>query len=127
LDILPHIPSLILMIVATAYACSSFGVLLASIAKTRQQVQSFSTLIVMVMSCIGGSMIPTFAMPAFMQKMSVFSVNYWSVQGFYDIFWRMLPVQDTTFLSRVLVLVLIGTAFNGIALMFFRKNVLKIA
>ena len=72
-------------------------------------------------------MIPTFAMPAFMQKMSVFSVNYWSVQGFYDIFWRMLPVQDTTFLSRVLVLVLIGTAFNGIALMFFRKNVLKIA
>ncbi len=127
LDIMPHLTSLILMIIATAYACSSFGVLLASIAKSRQQVQAFSTLIVMIMSCIGGSMIPSFAMPVFMQKMSVFSVNYWSIQGFYDIFWRMLPLQDSTFLSRLVVLLLIGTTLNIIALVMFRKNILKIA
>ncbi len=127
LDIMPHLTSLILMIIATAYACSSFGVLLASIAKSRQQVQAFSTLIVMIMSCIGGSMIPSFAMPVFMQKMSVFSVNYWSIQGFYDIFWRMLPLQDSTFLSRLVVLVLIGTTLNIIALIMFRRNILKIA
>ena len=127
LDIFPHLLSLSLMIIATAYACSSFGVLLASIAKTRQQVQGMSTLIVLVMSCIGGSMIPTFVMPALMQKISVFSVNYWGIQGFYVIFWRMLPITDTTFLSRILVLILIGTVLNFIALQMFRKNILKIA
>lgn len=127
LDIFPHLPSLLLMIVATAYACSSFGVLLASFAKSRQQVQGMSTLIVLVMSCIGGSMIPTFVMPAFMQKLSVFSVNYWGIQGFYDIFWRMLPLSDTTFLSRVLVLFLIGTTLNFLALQMFKRNILKIA
>jgi ABC-2 type transport system permease protein len=127
LDIFSHLPSLVLMIVATAYACSSFGVLLASIAKTRQQVQGLSTLIVLIMSCIGGSMIPTFIMPLFMQKISIFSVNYWGIQGFYDIFWRSLPLTDTTFLSRILVLAVIGTVMNLIALQMFRKNVLKIA
>lgn len=127
LDIFSHLPALVLMIMATAYACSSFGVLLASIAKTRQQVQGLSTLIVLVMSCIGGSMIPTFIMPLFMQKISVFSVNYWGIQGFYDIFWRSLPITDSTFLSRILVLVVIGTVMNLIALQMFKRNVLKIA
>lgn len=127
LDIMHHLPSLLLTIVAAAFACSSFGVLLASIAKSRQQIQGLSTLIVLVMSCIGGSMIPTFSMPSIMQKLSVLSVNYWSIQGFYDIFWRMLPITDTTFLNRILVLILIGLGMNLIALFMFRKNILKIA
>ena len=127
LDIFSHLPSLLLMIIATAFACSSFGVLLASFAKSRQQVQAMSTLIILVMSCIGGSMIPTFIMPAFMQKISVFTVNYWGIQGFYDIFWRMLPLTDTVLLSRILVLLLIGTVMNLVALKMFNKNILKIA
>jgi hypothetical protein len=66
-------------------------------------------------------------MPVFMQKIAVFSVNYWSIQGFYDIFWRMLPLTDHTLLSRVLVLLLIGTVLNFIAVRMFKKNILKIA
>lgn len=127
LDVMHHLPSLLLMIVATAYACSSFGVLLASFAKSRQQVQGLSTLIVLIMSCIGGSMVPMFMMPEFMQKISVISVNYWGIQGFYDIFWRMLPITDTTFLTRVIVLVLMGTVLNLMALQMFKRNILKIA
>lgn len=127
LDIFPHLSSILVMIIATAFACSSFGVLLSSIAKSRQQVQGMSTLIVLVMSCIGGSMIPTFFMPVFMQKLSVFSVNYRGIQGFYDIFWRMLPITDPIFLTRILVLILIGTVLNFIALQMFRRNILKIA
>jgi len=126
LVILHHLPSLVLMIFVTAYACSSFGVFLASFSKSRQQVQGLSKLIVLVMSGIGGSMIPIFIMPEFMQKISVFTVNYWGVQGFYDIFWRLLPLTDITFLSRVFVLFSIGTVLNFIALLMFKKNILKI-
>jgi len=122
-----HLPSLVLMIIVTAYACSSFGVFLASFAKSRQQVQGLSTIIVLIMSCVGGSMVPLFLMPMFMQKIAVLSVNYWGIQGFYDIFWRMLPITDTTFLSRVLVLILIGTVLNGLALRMFKRNILAIA
>jgi len=127
LDIFPHIPSLALMILATSYACSSFGVFLASFARSQQQVQSVSTIIILVMSAIGGSMMPLFIMPEFMQKIAVFSVNYWGMQGFFDIFWRLLPFTDSVFLSRVLVLIGIGTLLNWIAFLLFRKNILKIA
>lgn len=127
LDIMPHLPQLILMIFATAYACSSFGVVLASFAKSRQQIQGYSTLIVLVMSCIGGSMIPLFIMPDIMQKIALVTVNYWGIQGFYDILWRMLPITDITFLSRIIVLLIIGTVLNLLALRMFRKNVLSIA
>ena len=126
LDILHHLPSLVLMIVTIAFACSGFGVVLASFAKTREQVQGFSTIIVLVMSAIGGSMIPLVAMPEIMQKIAVFTVNYWGIQGVYDIFWKLVPLTNITFLSRVLVLIGIGTLLNVLALLMFKKNILKI-
>jgi len=125
LDVMHHLPSLILMIFSIAFACSGFGVVLASFAKTRQQVQGFSTIIVLVMSGIGGSMIPIFAMPEMMQKIAVVSVNYWGIQGIYDIFWKLVPLNDVTFLSKVLVLLCIGSFLNFIALLMFRRNILK--
>jgi ABC-2 type transport system permease protein len=126
LDIMHHLSSLVLMIFVAAYACSSFGIFLASFSKSRQQVQGLSKLIVLLMSVIGGSMIPIFMMPEFMQKIAVVSVNYWGVQGFYDIFWRLLPLSDITFLSRVFVLLCIGSFLNFIALLMFKKSILKI-
>jgi ABC-type multidrug transport system permease subunit len=127
LQIWQNVPGLILMILATAFACSSFGVVLASFAKSRSQVQGYSTLIVLTMSAIGGSMVPTFVMPAFMQKISIFSVNYWGVQGFYDIFWRHLPVSDFDFLKKIIVLILIGCVLNFVAVRMFKKNILDLA
>lgn len=127
LDIYSHLSGLIITIVATAFACSAFGVFLASFAKSRQQVQGLSTLIILVMSAIGGSMMPIFFMPAFMQKIAVISVNFWSIQSFYDIFWRNLPITSGTFLSRILVLLLIGTILNSLAVVLFRKNILKLS
>jgi ABC-type multidrug transport system permease subunit len=125
-DIMHHLPSLILIILTMAFACSGFGIVLASFAKTRQQVQGFSSIIVLIMSGIGGSMIPIFVMPEILQKIAVFTVNYWGIQGIYDIFWRLLPLTDNTFLSRVLVLIFIGTLLNFIAFQMFKKNILKI-
>ena len=127
LDIMHHLPSLILMIISIAYACAGFGVVLASFAKNRQQVQGYSTLIVLVMSCIGGSMIPLFVMPEIIKKIAVFSVNYWGIQGIYDIFWKQVPITGITFLSRVFVLLGIGTLLNSIALLLFRRNILRVA
>jgi len=127
LNIKQNIPGLILMIVATAFACSGFGVFLASFVKTRAQVQGLTTLIVLTMSAIGGSMMPSFVMPFWMQKMAVFSVNYWSIQGFYDLYWRVLPISDPVFLSRVGMLFAIGLVLNLAAIRMFKKNILNIA
>jgi len=127
LDIGHNIPSLLLMVFATAFACSGFGVLLAAFAKSRSQVQGVSTLIILSMSAFGGSMIPVFLMPAWMQQVAVVSVNYWGIQGFYDIYWRMLAFTDPVFLSKVGVLLGMGLVLNLVALRMFKKNVLDIS
>ena len=125
LNLFQNVPALVLHILVTAFACSSFGMFLSSIAKTRAQVQGISTLIILSMSAIGGSMVPSFLMPDWMQKVSVISVNYWSIQGFFDIFWRQLALTDTAFLFRELVLVGIGTCMTILSLQLFKKNMLR--
>ena len=123
LPIFKDLTALILMIIATAFAVSSFGIFLVSIAKSRQQLQGYSTIIIMLMSAIGGSMIPLFVMPEIMQKIAVISVNYWGIQGFYDIFWRSLPLGEI--LPKMGVLVAIGCGMTLISIRLFKKNVLK--
>jgi ABC-2 type transport system permease protein len=125
LQIEGHLPGLLIMVLATAFAVTSFGIFLASVAKTRAQVQGLATLIVLAMSAIGGSMIPLFVMPEWMQNIGVVSINYWSIQGFYDVFWRRLSITDPDFLLRPIVLMCIGTTLSLLAVYFFKRNVLK--
>jgi len=110
LDITVNIKALVLMILSTSFAVSSLGIFLAAIAKSRQQAMSLSTLVILVMSAVGGSMIPLFIMPDIMNKIALISINYWSIQGFYDIFWRSLPLSGI--IPEILVLTGSGIVFT---------------
>ena len=123
LDIFINLPALILMILSSAIACSSFGIFMASVCKSRKQVESLSTLIILVLSALGGSMMPMIFMPAIMQKIAVISVNYWAMDGFFDIFWRQLPIIDV--IPNVLVLLGIGIGLTTISVISFRRSILK--
>lgn len=125
LDIFMNLPALIIMILTTAIACSAFGVLLASIVRSKKQADSLSTIIILFMSAIGGSMIPLYIMPSFMQDAAVISVNYWSIQGFYDIFWRETGVAGVT--QNAIVLMAITAGVLAISAFFFKKNILRIS
>ncbi len=124
LNLLINIPALVLMIIATSFAVSGFGIFLAAISKSRQQAQGLSTLIILIMSAIGGSMIPLFIMPAIMKKIAVVSVNYWGIEGFYDIFWRELPLINI--LPKIAILFGIGIVMTLISIRLFRWNILEL-
>lgn len=116
--------SLILLIISISFAVSSFGVLLVSTVRTRQQLNGMSTIIIILMSAIGGSMIPITMMPAFIQKAAVVSVNYWGIQGFFDIFWRQLSLIEIV--PKMLILLSIGMGMTLISIPLFKRNILKI-
>ncbi|MBC35894.1 MAG: hypothetical protein CL663_07645 [Bacteroidetes bacterium] len=116
--------ALALVIIATAFAVSGFGMFLASISKTRQQAAGLSMLIILTMSAIGGSMVPLYIMPAIMKKIAIISVNYWGIQAFYDIFWRELPTIDI--LPKIGVLIGIGIVMTLISIPLFKKNIIKL-
>ena len=69
-------------------------------------------------------MIPTFLMPAFMQKMAIYSVNYWSIRGFNDILGMNAPFVKI--LPEVGVLMCIGVVLSVISVIMFRRNILKV-
>ncbi len=116
---------LLILILATAFACSGFGIFIAAISTSRKQAESLSTIIILIMSAIGGSMIPLIFMPEIMQKMAVISVNYWAIQGFYDVLGRASDLSGLV--TKIGVLFLIGGIMTTISIMMFKRNIRKIA
>jgi ABC-2 type transport system permease protein len=94
LDFHRHLPGFFIMAIATALACSAFGLLLASIARSRAQLSAITTLLVLSISAVGGSMFPRFLMPEAMQKAGLVVFNSWALEGFLKVFWREEPLLN---------------------------------
>ncbi|HTX77484.1 MAG TPA: ABC transporter permease [Terracidiphilus sp.] len=113
LDFFSHLPGFVVMGICTAFAVAAFGMLLASACHTRAQLGALSTLVILIMSSIGGSMFPRFLMPEAMQKAGLLTINAWAIDGFTKVFWRDLPV--TALWPQVSVLVGIGVVLFVVA------------
>jgi ABC-2 type transport system permease protein len=105
-DLFGHIPGFIVMGLSTAVAVAAFGMLLASMCHTRAQLGAVSTLLILIMSSLGGSMFPRYLMPEAMQKAGLFTINAWAIDGFTKVFWRDLPI--TALWPQVSVLLGVG-------------------
>ena len=119
LDLFTHLPGFIVMTAATSFAVASFGMLLASVSHTRAQQGAISTLIILTMSAIGGSMFPRFLMPEAMQKVGLLTFNAWAIDGYTKVFWRDEPILHLA--PQVAVLVGSGIVLFLIARRFARR------
>jgi ABC-2 type transport system permease protein len=119
LDFFSHIPGFVVMGLCTAFAVAAFGMLLASICRTRGQLGALSTLFILTMSAIGGSMFPRFLMPEAMQKAGLWTINAWAIDGFTKVFWRDLPV--TALWQQVSVLLVMGVVLFAVARRIARR------
>lgn len=93
LPLLNHIPGFILMTVCTAAAAAAFGLVLAALARTRQQLSGLANLIVLGLNAMGGSMFPRFLMSEELQKFSLIGFNAWALDGYLKVFWREAPLS----------------------------------
>lgn len=64
------------------------GLLLASLCSSRQQAQTASAFVVLILSAIGGSMMPRFLMPGWLRELGWFTPNAWVIESWHGIFWR---------------------------------------
>jgi len=64
------------------------GLLLASICSSRQQAQTASAFVVLILSAIGGSMMPRFLMPGWLRELGWLTPNAWVIESFHGMFWR---------------------------------------
>lgn len=113
LPLLGHLPGFAIVTVFTAACCASFGLVIATLSRTRQQLQALANLIVLTLSGIGGSMFPRPLMSETMQKFSLVGFNSWALDGYLKVFWRDLPVAALW--PQLLVLALFTVAFFALA------------
>ena len=110
----------------TAAACAGFGLALATVCRTRAQLSGVSTVAVLTMSALGGSMIPKPFMPAVMQTVAKFTLNGWSLDGYLDVFWYDDPAAGlsgvlTAIAPELAVLAVIAAGLLGLALVLGRR------
>jgi ABC-2 type transport system permease protein len=113
LELWSHIPGFVVMAVATALACSAFGLMLASVCRSRMQLVALSNLAILLMSALGGSLYPRFLMSEKLQKIGLVTLNAWALDGFQKIFWRDEPLLAIG--PQVAVLAALGIAFFLVA------------
>lgn len=83
-NILGNLITVIIISLATVAAVTAFGMIWSAIAKSYDQVTSMTTVIVLVMSGIGGSMFPRIIMPEWMQNLGLITINGWAIDGYLD-------------------------------------------
>lgn len=116
IELLAHLEGFLAMTLITAGASSSFALFLASLCKTRTQLGWVSTIVILSMSALGGSMVPRYLMSESMQRAGLLTFNAWALEGYNKIFWRELKLPDIEL--ELGVLTLCGFCFIVAARMF---------
>ncbi len=116
---LGHAPgALVTVTLATGLAATGLGLMTAALGRTPQQVGGISSLLVLTMAALGGSMVPTFIMPRFMQTLSRLTPHAWALEGYQNVIVRGLGFQAVV--PDVAALLAFGAIFFGVALWRFR-------
>jgi len=119
-DVFGHLGNLVVVCLCVAACCTSFGMLLAAVAKSPEAAAGLATLLVITMSACGGAWFPISFMPEFMQHIARFTIVYWAIEGFGAVLWagnsfvELLPILG--------VLVGISTVAMTIAVWRFKHS-----
>ena len=119
LPLFSHLPGFAIMTICTAAAAAALGLVLASLARSRAQLSGFSTILILTMSALGGSMFPRFLMSEGMQKLGLLTFNAWALDGYLKVFWRQAPIWQLW--PQLLVLVSLTFLFLSVARVLARR------
>ncbi len=81
------LPWAVTTLLAAAMA-TGLALVLASVCRTRRQAQTLANVVILVLSALGGSMVPRFFMPELLQHLGWITPNTWALEAYTAIFWR---------------------------------------
>lgn len=83
-NVLPWAGTTLLSAVAAAGLALAFVLL----CRSKQQAQTLANIVVLIVSAVGGSMVPRFLMPQWIQDIGWLTPNTWALEAYNEIFWR---------------------------------------
>jgi ABC-2 type transport system permease protein len=107
-----------LITIAASLTAAGLGFAVAAICTSKQQAQTISTFVVLVISAVGGSMVPRFMMPPWLQSVGWFTPTAWTIEAYHGVIWRGETLQAV--LSPLLSLSALGVLGLIIAIIVSR-------
>jgi len=74
--------------VVSALAAAGLALVFVLLCRSKQQAQTLTNIVVLLVSAIGGSMVPRFLMPQWIQDIGWLTPNTWALEAYNEIFWR---------------------------------------
>ncbi len=115
-----HPIALVVTILSAAAAATGFGVLIGVFAKTFEQASLTGAFSVVILSAIGGVIVPVYAMPDFFRRIAFLSPLNWAQESFLAIFVRDADIN--TLLPNLIPLWGFFLAIFAVSLMKLRNT-----
>ena len=102
---------------------ASIALLFAAVCTTRAQMQTLSTFVVLVMSALGGSMVPLYLMPGWLRWVGGFTPSAWSIELFDGVVTRGLSLFDL--MTPLLLLVAVAVLSFSAAILLTQRKLIQ--
>jgi ABC-2 type transport system permease protein len=114
------VPGFIGLSLFFALAATGFAGLIQAISRSERTGPIVGSILVMIMSMVGGTWIPLDSLPAFVRRISPYTLNYWAGEGYRHL------IFDGAGLGQLLpnmgILLAFGAVLSGLAVVLFRRR-----
>jgi ABC-2 type transport system permease protein len=114
--------ALLMMVLAISLAAISMALLVATLVKSQAQASAIGPMMNILMAAVGGIMVPTFVMPAVMQKLSQFSPMNWALEGLLNVLLRGGNLNSIRVEATHLLLLAIASISLAYLIFRFKKS-----
>ncbi len=111
--------ALLVLCVATVFAATGWGALIAAYAKSPGQAMSVGAMIALVFAGLAGNFVPRQNYPEFLQQISLITPNAWALEGFQSL-GEGGGMNEV--LLPVVALTIMGVVLFAVATMMFRRQ-----
>ena len=103
-----HLGLWLVTTLAASIAAGGLALALISLCRSREQAQMLSTFVILILAAVGGSMVPRFLMPPWLQSLGWWTPHAWVIDAYQGLLWR--DVGPEGLYKAWIVLTLIGAA-----------------
>ena len=115
--------ALLLPIAGIVFAGTSFGLIIAGLARTRDSVLPLGAIVIVTMAAIGGCWWPIDLEPRWMRTVALAFPTTWAMEAFNDLMIRLRSVDAA--IRPTVVLVAYGLAYLAIGLWLFGRRIAR--